>query len=254
MLTPVTSLEEMRRLTGDDAWVRHSMPRSLAPGTCQAFRAGDALVVLTEDPTVELWVVPVDGEPPSALDEGCRALAASELSARPDLVGINVPRGSEHHLPPPLPQTGDIVWDFLSCDVAPPPQPGEDRVVDLDDTRDADEINGLARASNDRIITEAGRGEVLAWLGIRGGDGTLVAAGGSNLTPAGVPHLVGIVTHPEHRGQGLAAAVTARLTRQALDRFGVCTLGIFADNDAARRLYHRLGYRTGREWLFRAWS
>ena len=29
---------------------------------------------------------------------------------------------------------------------------------------------------------------------------------------------------------------------------GACALGMFADNDVARGLYHRLGYTTGMEW------
>ena len=32
---------------------------------------------------------------------------------------------------------------------------------------------------------------------------------------------------------------------------GACALGMFADNDVARRLYHRLGYTTGMEWTSR---
>ena len=53
------------------------------------------------------------------------------------------------------------------------------------------------------------------------------------------------------RGAGWGAAVTAHLTRLAVDETGACALGMFADNDVARRLYHRLGYTTGMEWTSR---
>jgi predicted GNAT family acetyltransferase len=45
--------------------------------------------------------------------------------------------------------------------------------------------------------------------------------------------------------------VTAHLTRLAVLEAGACTLGMFADNDIARRLYHRLGFTTGMEWTSR---
>jgi len=53
------------------------------------------------------------------------------------------------------------------------------------------------------------------------------------------------------RGAGWGAAVTAHLTRLAVAEVGACALGMFADNDVARRLYHRLGYTTGMEWTSR---
>ncbi len=67
-------------------------------------------------------------------------------------------------------------------------------------------------------------------------------------TAAGAGHLTGIVVDPAHRGQGLGTAVTAGLTRAAIERParmpGVSTLGMYSDNDSARPLYRRLGYRS----------
>ena len=56
---------------------------------------------------------------------------------------------------------------------------------------------------------------------------------------------------PSHRGRGLGLAMTAHLTRLAVGLDGVCTLGMFADNDVARRLYHGLGYVTAHAWCSR---
>ncbi len=64
----------------------------------------------------------------------------------------------------------------------------------------------------------------------------------------GCPHLASIVTHGDHRGSGLGAAVTAWLTRRLLDAgSGVVTLGMYSDNDGARRVYRRLGFACAHE-------
>ena len=45
------------------------------------------------------------------------------------------------------------------------------------------------------------------------------------------------------RGQGLGSAVTGWLTRQLLDDGNRwVTLGMYSDNDVARRIYQRLGF------------
>jgi predicted GNAT family acetyltransferase len=59
----------------------------------------------------------------------------------------------------------------------------------------------------------------------------------------GVPHLASIATAAAVRGQGLGAAVTAWLTRALLAQHGRVTLGMYADNEVARRMYRALGYR-----------
>jgi predicted GNAT family acetyltransferase len=103
-------------------------------------------------------------------------------------------------------------------------------------------------ANNPRVWTEVGTGRVVRWVGLRAQDGSLLAVGGAELEASGVPHLAGIVTALDQRGQGLGTVVSAALTRWAVAQHGVCTLGMFSDNEPARRLYGRLGYRTARSW------
>jgi ribosomal protein S18 acetylase RimI-like enzyme len=56
--------------------------------------------------------------------------------------------------------------------------------------------------------------------------------------------LSSIAVHPEARGRGLGAAVTARLARQLLeDGCDIVTLGMYAENTAGRGLYDRLGMK-----------
>jgi len=45
--------------------------------------------------------------------------------------------------------------------------------------------------------------------------------------------------------------MTAQLTRLAVNADGVCTLGMYASNHVARRLYHGLGYVTAHAWCSR---
>jgi ribosomal protein S18 acetylase RimI-like enzyme len=77
-------------------------------------------------------------------------------------------------------------------------------------------------------------------------DGRLVAAGGTHvLEPKrGVAALGGIFTLPERRGRGYAAAVTSALVVELLARgCRDVVLTVYADNEVARRVYSRLGFR-----------
>lgn len=58
----------------------------------------------------------------------------------------------------------------------------------------------------------------------------------------GITELVGITTLPEFRRQGIAATLTANMTRAAFDS-GVEVVFLIAANDTAERVYERLGFR-----------
>jgi predicted GNAT family acetyltransferase len=68
---------------------------------------------------------------------------------------------------------------------------------------------------------------------------------------AGHPLLAGITVHPSARATGLGLAVTAALARAAIADSGVCTLGMYSDNDVARRVYHGLGFSGDHLWSSR---
>lgn len=59
----------------------------------------------------------------------------------------------------------------------------------------------------------------------------------------GLSELVGITTLPEYRRRGIGAALTAFVTRAAFDS-GAEVVFLIAVNDAAGRVYERLGFRT----------
>lgn len=184
---------------------------------------------------------------------GVRALldhAAVELPADLDAVSVD-----QRHLAQlqmsfagRLATGGD--WHWMWTTQVPAPSPAEDRLIALDDRRDAAEIVALNEVGNPTAESEPGSGLTLHWLGARDG-GRLVAAGAVHTTSAGTPHLTGIVVDPRTRGTGLGIALISALTRWGVQRHGVSTLGVYADNARAIGIYERLGYVSARHWASR---
>ena len=67
--------------------------------------------------------------------------------------------------------------------------------------------------------------------------------GGGSHNPRGeVTEIVGVGVLPAYRRRGLAAAITARLARHALDN-GVRTVFCSAQDDAVAHVYESVGFR-----------
>jgi GNAT superfamily N-acetyltransferase len=97
---------------------------------------------------------------------------------------------------------------------------------------------------------------LVGWWGVRQ-DGRLMAVIGAILfTPGLPPHLVSLGVDPATRGQGLAGVVMSAAVRDCLevvpevgDR--MVSLGLYASNDVARRVYARLGFQLEHEFASR---
>ena len=74
-----------------------------------------------------------------------------------------------------------------------------------------------------------------------GPDGPVAA--GSCQAVDGIAEITGVGVLPSSRRQGLGAAITALLARDALDR-GVDTVFLSASDDAVARIYARIGFRA----------
>ncbi|WP_392541882.1 GNAT family N-acetyltransferase [Oryzobacter telluris] len=200
----------------------HGVPGSAVLGS------REALATLLDDPAVRAWVTGGANRHVS-VPRGCIDVATSRLDLGE--------RGGE--------------WDWLWTTRSPPQVRGEDRVVELDPTARDEAEAFLAHHSpttHGQPFARPGQ----RWVAVRDpGDGALVAVGGCEPSQAGTPTLAGIAVAGHRRGEGWGAAVTARLTRDAVATTGACALGMFADNDVARRLYLRLGFTTGMEWTSR---
>ncbi|UZN05148.1 GNAT family N-acetyltransferase [Cellulomonas sp. S1-8] len=139
-------------------------------------------------------------------------------------------------------------WDRLSSDVPPARQPGEEVVVGLDALGDRAAIDVCLDVANPTTHARPGAPDDAAWWGVRDAADHLLGVIGVAMRPgthAPVMHLHGLGVVPAARGRGLGAALAATATRRALaDGAPWVSLGMYADNVPARRVYSALGFRV----------
>ena len=137
-------------------------------------------------------------------------------------------------------------WDWMWTTSVPPVQPGEERVGPVTGPDAAEEVRAcLSRANPDTSADPADPD--LTWWGYRDETGVLRGVVAVN-APAGSPvHLSGLGTDVSWRRRGVGSAMMAGVTRWALAEHPLVHYGIWADNEAARRIYTRLGYAVGQE-------
>lgn len=187
----------------------------------------------------------------------------SELVADPaarsvvaDVGWMSLPRGA--HVPHAvLAATGLTpfsTWDWMATDAVPPEVPGEDDVVALDRVVDAAAIRDCLAVANPGTTAEPEADGEVGWWGVRGPAGLLGVVGAAARAgdPAGLDvswHLHGLGVAPTARRQGWGAALTVAAVRAGLTAGADwVSLGHYADNDAARRVYRRLGFVTEGEF------
>lgn len=215
--------------------VRRRWERPGGTAVLQEGRRGIPVLTVVGSPHVALSVVP-------------------EALAEEDVRRVTLPRGAvellhEHDAAGRIGPGDD--WDWFWTDTAPPPVPGEERVARLDGADE--EIRALLETASPRHSAVPGAPGIQRWVGVRDQDGRLVAVAANEPMRPDVPHLASIATHPDVRGTGMGAAVTGALTRALLAEGNpVVTLGMYADNAVARRMYLRLGYRCGHAFSSRA--
>jgi ribosomal protein S18 acetylase RimI-like enzyme len=77
-------------------------------------------------------------------------------------------------------------------------------------------------------------------------DGQLVAMAGERLRPNGFAEVSAVCTHPDAQRQGLASALTNRVTRGIIEKGRQPFLHVAESNEKARRVYEGLGFRQRR--------
>ncbi|MFQ5919278.1 MAG: GNAT family N-acetyltransferase [Thermoplasmata archaeon] len=80
--------------------------------------------------------------------------------------------------------------------------------------------------------------------------GRLVAVAGTHFVARRYSLIGGVYTDPRFRRRGFAASLTSAVTRDALQRSDQVGLMVVSTNQAAIRLYEKLGYRKGVEWVW----
>jgi GNAT superfamily N-acetyltransferase len=234
----------------DAARGSHFIDHELAePLPDPAWRLGTALIAPRTTHTRRLGVV-VLGEPDD-VRELAQHVHADGFLTRIGAAGATVQRTAFEAFSAVVPLTtegGD--WEWLCTHREPAPVASEDRLVSLSEDQIGD-IAELLDVANPRTDARPFQTAGQVWLGVRDEHGRLLACGVKEPNLAGTPTLAGITVHPRFRGTGLGLAVTAGLTREAVREHGVCTLGLYSDNDLARRLYHGLGYGQDHLWSSR---
>jgi RimJ/RimL family protein N-acetyltransferase len=225
------------------------------------------------------WRERIDGVRPLAVDhaptgvsvlavggaEGASRLvlaAEAELSAVGGLgpvVLASMPRGTHATLSGVVPPDGLVVpapfdrapfdaWDWMCATEPPPAVPGENRVTELtsaDERAEAAACLAVAHPGGELPVGEPRS----RWWGWRDDDGVVRGVAGASRRVPRRPWALGSVgTDPAWRGRGIAAAVTAAATRAGLAETSMVTLGVYAHNEAARRLYLRLGFDPVQEF------
>ena len=213
-----------------------AMVRAFAPGATRAWRGGGAVVMVAVD--AENREPVLLGIGPDAAAAGAVAVAAREAGVPGELI---VPRGALPLVPAWLrPEVVDE-WEWRSLAVPPEPRPGEERVAWL---TEADHGDVKALLSADAPGTSVWPGDPAArrWAGIRDERGLRACLADTSRYP-GVGHVSGITTAAGARGLGYGTAITAWAARRLLaEGAGMVTLGVYAANATAGRVYDRLGF------------
>lgn len=174
--------------------------------------------------------------------EVARTLVALSAERSRPTGGLTVSRPAARLVGQVLPWAPSGEWEWWSTRQPPARQRHEDRVVELSpqDPRLAELISRWSPQAS----VSAGDAVVRRWAGIVA-QGRLLVCGADTRRHLQVPHLAGVVTAGSQRGRGYAAAVCARLTRDAMaEGASLVTLSMYSANDAARRTYTRLGFRS----------
>ena len=137
-------------------------------------------------------------------------------------------------------------WDWMALERAPGVGPVEAQPLDL--ALDLDAIRDCLEASNPGSQADPAAEDEAGWFGVRDG-GRLVGVIGASRR-AGDPgrsdvswHLHGLGVLPQARSRGLGRALTATAARAGFDAGADwVSLGMYASNAPARRVYLRLGF------------
>jgi ribosomal protein S18 acetylase RimI-like enzyme len=130
-------------------------------------------------------------------------------------------------------------WELRWLTTAPPRLDLESRVITL--PGDSAEVAELAEAAYPTAEARPGDPAVRSWAAVRDDSGRLVAAAADTSSPH-TGRISAVMTAPAARGHGWGAAVTTALSRRMLAEFDLVVLGLYIDNDRARRLYDRNGF------------
>lgn len=173
---------------------------------------------------------------------GAASVVAALLGEVTDQRRVSLPRGWLDHLPPGVGVERWSDWDWMWTTTPPPSAPGATSARWLE-PGDHDDVTALLREVSPGASAWPDDGRSHRWAGIRDRDGVLVACLADTSRSATVAHVSSVATAPTHRRRGHARALMDWVTRRFLEEGrSPVTLGMYADNDAARTMYLSLGF------------
>jgi ribosomal protein S18 acetylase RimI-like enzyme len=177
--------------------------------------------------------------PDYGLFAACAPGAESDMAALADADGIATVELEPRPAPPGLRIVKEAECVQMVMAAPPPSRVMADHVLLGYD--DAAEMLALA------TLTEPGpfrpkTHRLGRFIGIRR-EGRLVAMAGERMQPDGFTEVSGVCTHPDCRGQGLAAGLMSVVAVEVVARGETPFLHAYSANEAAVALYEKLGYR-----------
>jgi ribosomal protein S18 acetylase RimI-like enzyme len=126
----------------------------------------------------------------------------------------------------------------------PQPQPAPE-VVELGPA-DVDDMVALTDLTQPGPF-EPETHELGTYLGVRDGEGRLLAMAGERMQTDGVAEISAVCTHPDARRLGLGARLTVAVAELIADRGQLPVLHVVKTNRRAIRLYQALGFQIRRD-------
>ena len=188
---------------------------------------------------------------PAGVAAVCAREADDVVAASSGAGFASLERGTFEAMPPDLPRrlgfpAEGSSWDWMWTASPLTGDPARAERLPLGPGTAAEVAECLSRG-HPTASTAPDDDRIHGWWGVRT-DGRLMAVVGAVLLAPGLPpHLVSLGVDPVTRGQGLAGVVLTAAVRDCLavvPEVGptMVTLGLYAHNDVARRVYHRLGF------------
>ncbi len=197
------------------------------------------------DPEVGVFVSGVDGSP-----ETLNAMAA--LALRHPGAGMVEKTGgplAEADLPG-VEVISRIPLVQMACTALTPG--GADLAFQALTEDDAPEMLALARLTKPGPFRSRTR-ELGPFIGVKR-DGVLIAMAGRRLRVDGFTELSGVCTHPDHRGNGYAAALSRAVVGEILATGEGAFLHAFAEHPATIAFYRSLGFEVRAEMTYTIFS
>jgi ribosomal protein S18 acetylase RimI-like enzyme len=212
-------------------FVRHAVDPDRVLG---AWRLDGAAAVVARRPMAREVLVTLTGFGPAPDQARLLAALTAELPA-PDRLTVAAPVDV---VPEPWRLLAVRHWHWM---LSSTPAVGD--APDAEEVEDPDEVDALLDAAAPDSHARPGTPGVEVWLGLRDGS-SLVAVGAVVRQPDGSGHLRAVTVAPHARGRGLGRALSVALTRRAMSGPGIVSLGVYADNEPALRIYRGLGYEV----------